>query len=60
MCSSDLWLIVTEAGGKVTDIHGQPLDFTLGTKLEKNKGVVVTNGHLHEQVLDSIRKLGIK
>jgi len=54
------WLIVTEAGGKVTDIHGQPFDFTFGIKLEKNKGVVVTNGHLHEQVLDSIRKLGIR
>jgi 3'(2'), 5'-bisphosphate nucleotidase len=52
-------LVVTEAGGKVTDIHGQDLDFTLGYRLENNRGVVVTNGHVHQAVLDALSGLGI-
>ncbi len=47
-------LVVTEAGGTVTDIHGQPLDFSLGRTLSTNSGVVVTNGPLHQQVLAAV------
>ena len=52
-------LVVTEAGGRVTDIHGRELAFTQGYKLEKNLGVIVSNGHVHEAVLATIKKLGI-
>lgn len=52
-------LVVTEAGGRVTDIDGKDLDFSLGYRLENNRGVIVTNGKLHEAVLDAIRTLGI-
>ena len=37
-------LVVEEAGGRVTDIHGKKLDFSLGHTLAENKGVVATNG----------------
>jgi len=47
-------VIVHEAGGRVTDIYGKPLDFSRGRKLQKNKGVVATNGKLHEKVLNAI------
>ena len=47
-------LVVEEAGGTVTDITGKPLDFTRGRGLEQNRGVVVTNGRLHEQVLAAV------
>ncbi|MFO1005806.1 MAG: 3'(2'),5'-bisphosphate nucleotidase [Planctomycetaceae bacterium] len=47
-------LIVEEAGGRVTDMHGAPLDFTQGSELKKNRGVVVTNGLLHGEVLAAI------
>ncbi len=47
-------LIVEEAGGRVTDMHGATLDFTQGTELKKNRGVVVTNGLLHGEVLAAI------
>ena len=47
-------LIVEEAGGRVTDMHGAPLDFTQGSELTKNRGVVVTNGLLHGEVLAAI------
>lgn len=48
-------LIVEEAGGRVTDIDGQPLDFTHGRELSANRGVVVCNGLLHDDVLRTIR-----
>jgi 3'(2'), 5'-bisphosphate nucleotidase len=52
-------LIVAEAGGTVTDIHGKPLEFHHGRELVVNRGVVVTNGRLHDRVLGVIRELGI-
>jgi 3'(2'), 5'-bisphosphate nucleotidase len=52
-------LVVTEAGGKVTDIRGRELDFTRGYQLENNLGVIVTNGRVHEAVIETIKKLGI-
>jgi len=50
-------LIVEEAGGKVTDIHGKALDYSLGRGLENNTGVIVTNGLIHEQVLRAVREV---
>lgn len=47
-------LVVEEAGGRVTDIDGKPLDFTLGRELSANRGIVVTNGCLHDEVLRAI------
>ena len=50
-------IITEEAGGKVTDAFGKPLDFTSGIKLEKNYGIVVSNGMLHEAVLKALQPL---
>jgi 3'(2'), 5'-bisphosphate nucleotidase len=47
-------IIAEEAGGKVTDILGYPLDFSCGIKMEKNRGVLVTNGILHEVILRAL------
>ena len=47
-------LVVEEAGGKVTDIDGKPLDFFRGSELSGNRGVVVTNGLVHEEVLAAV------
>lgn len=47
-------LIVEEAGGRVTTAHGQPLDFSLGRDLGNTGGIVVTNGAIHDQVLDAV------
>ncbi len=47
-------LVVEEAGGRVTDVTGKPLDFTQGRGLERNRGVIVTNGKLHNQVLMAV------
>jgi 3'(2'), 5'-bisphosphate nucleotidase len=48
-------LVVEEAGGRVTDVTGQPLDFAQGSTLARNRGVVVTNGGLHEQVIEAVK-----
>lgn len=48
-------LVVTEAGGRVTDIDGHPLDFAIGRTLRDNRGVVATNGALHETVIAAIQ-----
>jgi len=52
-------LVVQEAGGRVTDVAGRDLDFTRGDKLEANRGIIVTNGRLHDAVLAAMADLGI-
>ena len=47
-------IIAEEAGGKVTDVLGRPLDFSSGIKMEKNQGIFVSNGILHEVVLKAL------
>jgi 3'(2'), 5'-bisphosphate nucleotidase len=47
-------IIAEEAGGKVTDTLGNPLDFSSGIKMERNHGIVVTNGILHAVVLKAL------
>ncbi|PSP16166.1 MAG: 3'(2'),5'-bisphosphate nucleotidase [Cyanobacteria bacterium QS_8_64_29] len=49
-------IVVEEAGGRVTDMHGRALDFTQGAKLERNQGVIVSNGALHDAVLQALRE----
>ena len=52
-------LIVEEAGGKVTDITGKPLDFTHGRELAGNYGVIASNGYLHNRILNAMKVAGI-
>ncbi|MDE0886808.1 MAG: 3'(2'),5'-bisphosphate nucleotidase [Myxococcota bacterium] len=47
-------IVVREAGGKVTDIRGRELDFSLGRTLKNNSGVIVTNGALHDRVIEAV------
>jgi len=50
-------LIVEEAGGCVTDLHGQPLDFSVGRTLARNEGLLASNRHLHGVVLAGLRAI---
>ena len=50
-------IVITEAGGKVTDVRGKPLNFGLGRTLTDNTGVVATNGRLHDQVVAAVRQV---
>ena len=53
-------LIVTEAGGTATDVSGKPLAFHHGRGLVENRGVVVTNGKLHDAVIEALQAVGVK
>src|SRR5690606_1688037 len=43
-------LVVEEAGGKLTDLNGERLDFSRGPRLEKNVGIVASNGRFHDRI----------
>lgn len=47
-------IIVTEAGGRVSDMHGKPLDFAGDYLMHDNRGVVVSNGTLHDKVIAAL------
>jgi len=49
------WLVVTEAGGRVTDVYGAELNWTQGRRLEQNIGVLATNRLLHQAMLEALR-----
>ncbi len=50
-------LIVEEAGGQVSDLHGKALDFTAGRMLLNNRGILASNGHLHSQALQALQDI---
>ena len=51
-------LVVEEAGGRISDLRGAPLDFSQGRTLAGNRGVVASNGTLHAAALAAIRAAG--
>ncbi|HUF96570.1 MAG TPA: 3'(2'),5'-bisphosphate nucleotidase [Ilumatobacter sp.] len=50
-------LVVERAGGRVTDVDGRPLDFSVGAKLANNRGVVATDGRFHDDVLAAVAEV---
>lgn len=51
-------IILEEAGGKVTDLDGKPLDFSRGRKLLGNRGLLASNGYLHSAALEALKTIG--
>jgi 3'(2'), 5'-bisphosphate nucleotidase len=49
-------LLIEEAGGRVTDLTGRPLDFASGRRLSRNTGMLASNGVLHPATLEMIRR----
>lgn len=49
-------IVVEEAGGTVTDANGSPLNFLTGKRMHENRGIVATNGKLHQHVLKALAK----
>ncbi len=50
-------LLVSEAGGAVTDVDGRQLDFTTGRKLSRNRGILATAPELHNEVLAAVTRV---
>ena len=51
-------IVVEEAGGVVTDINGRVLNFSQGSRMTTNRGILATNGDLHPQLLECICRDG--
>ncbi|WP_204103015.1 MULTISPECIES: 3'(2'),5'-bisphosphate nucleotidase [Spirulina sp. CCY15215] len=49
-------IVLEEAGGRVTDLDGKPLDFSLGEKLTANRGILASNGIIHDRALEFTHK----
>ncbi len=47
-------IVVEEAGGRVTDMYGETLDFSKADRLSTT-GVVVSNGEIHDKVLAALK-----
>jgi 3'(2'), 5'-bisphosphate nucleotidase len=48
-------IVVEEAGGRVTDMQGRPLDFSQGPDMVGNQGIIAGNPSIHEKVLEVLR-----
>lgn len=49
-------IILEEAGGKLTDLFGQPLRYN-GVRIDNRNGIVATNGAAHEMVIENLKPL---
>jgi 3'(2'), 5'-bisphosphate nucleotidase len=49
-------IILTEAGGRLTDLFGQPLRYN-ALRIDNRNGVVATNGAAHEIVIEHLKPL---
>ncbi|KAJ2010889.1 3'(2'),5'-bisphosphate nucleotidase [Coemansia sp. S85] len=48
-------IIIHEAGGRVSDINGKPLDFSIGRTLSANKGVVAASAKIFDEVIGAVQ-----
>ena len=49
-------IVLTEAGGVLTDLFGQPLRYN-AVRIDNRNGVVATNGVAHEMVIENLKPL---
>lgn len=48
------YIVLLEAGGRIADTFGKPLDFSLGRTLRENKGIVATSPAVFETVVRAV------
>ena len=49
-------IVLTEAGGRLTDLFGRPIRYN-GVRIDNRNGIVATNGAAHEMVIENLRPL---
>ena len=49
-------IVIQEAGRRVTDVRGRPLDFSKSRKLSNDDGLVATTGLLHDSVIAAVQQ----
>ncbi|KAF4511767.1 hypothetical protein G6O67_000978 [Ophiocordyceps sinensis] len=50
-------LLFEETGGKITDVHGKPIDLSAGRKMSANFGFVAAPEKLHSRVLEAVHEV---
>jgi 3'(2'), 5'-bisphosphate nucleotidase len=48
-------IVVTEAGGTVSDFEGKPLDFAAGRRLGNRPGIIACSRELHPAALQAVQ-----
>ena len=51
-------LVLQEAGGRITDLHGKDLDFSTGRSLVHNRGILASNNFLHAAAIKALANIG--
>jgi 3'(2'), 5'-bisphosphate nucleotidase len=49
--------VVEQAGGRVTDVTGADLEFSHGSRLEANRGVIATDARFHDEVVAAVMQV---
>jgi 3'(2'), 5'-bisphosphate nucleotidase len=49
-------IVLTEAGGRLTDLFGKPLIYNL-REVQNRNGIVASNGVAHEQIISALASL---
>lgn len=49
--------LVRAAGGRVTGLEGEPVDFSRGADLRGNRGLIVTNGRVQEHLVAAMARV---
>jgi len=49
-------IILTEAGGKITDLFGEPLRYNV-LEVQNRNGLVASNGTVHDEIVDALAPL---
>jgi len=50
-------LLVTESGGAISDVCGNPLDFSLGRTLKNNSGIIASHANIHGEVVNAVKEV---
>ncbi|PNY28361.1 3'(2'),5'-bisphosphate nucleotidase [Tolypocladium capitatum] len=50
-------LLFEETGGRITDVHGRPIDLAAGRTMSANSGFVAAPEALHGRVLEAVREV---
>ncbi|KAJ2719240.1 3'(2'),5'-bisphosphate nucleotidase [Coemansia sp. Benny D115] len=48
-------IVISEAGGRVSDVNGKPLDFSTGRTLSENKGIVAASADIFDSVIAAVK-----
>jgi len=49
-------IVVEEAGGRVSDMYGKPLEFTAGAKMLNNRGIIASSSDIYDAVLAAVQE----